>query len=112
MNFAFSRKYDLVICNGLLHYVDKKLDLLAKIKAATVARGLNMISLFSGVTPLPDCHKITSVFCDDENGITLSSYSDWWVEFLSFDRNKPEISHPGFEPHRHSFIKLIARKRA
>jgi len=108
--YSFSHQYDVIICNGLLHYVEGKEALLARMMHATVPGGLNMISLFSTYTSTPECHRIVPVHPDDEHGTVVRVYRGWKKEFLAFDRDRLEKSHPGFEPHRHSYIKMITRK--
>lgn len=110
LNFKISEKYDIIICNGLLHYVEDKQKILQKITDATAENGYNMISLFSNTTPVPDFHKKVAVYPDDEEGIVVNHYSKWKTEYLSFERNKLEKSHPTQEPHQHSFIKMITKK--
>lgn len=102
--------YDLVICNGLLHYVEDKDSILTKIQDMTAQGGINAVSLFSDYTPIPRCHQIVPVYPDAEDGIVMRFYKDWRTRGLWFDRNRPERSHPGFGPHIHSFIKMISQK--
>jgi hypothetical protein len=37
-------------------------------------------------------------------------YRNWDILLLAYDRDQAEHSHPGFGPHAHSYIKLIARR--
>ena len=76
----------------------------------TVADGINVISLWSTYTEVPDCHKTVDIFCDDEDGVVYGLYQDWNIEVLYFDRDKTESSHAGMPCHSHSHIKLIARR--
>lgn len=103
-------QFDLVVCSGVLHYIDEKELVVERIQRATRAGGLNVISLWSTYTPVPECHKIVPVSCDDEGGITTRMYEDWPKEIIYFERNKPENSHSGMPAHSHSHIKFIARK--
>jgi tellurite methyltransferase len=102
--------YDIVLCNGVLHYIEDKNALLSKIKLHTTVGGLNSISCFTDATPVPDCHSIVEVFPDKEDGIIAQSYRGWDNEYFCLERDIKERSHEGFEVHSHSFIKLIARK--
>ena len=77
---------------------------------ATRPGGLNVISLWSTYTPVPACHEVVPVSCDDENGLVVKMYDEWIKDMLYFDRNRVETSHSGMPPHSHSHIKLIARK--
>jgi tellurite methyltransferase len=102
--------YDLVICNGVLHYVKDKASVITRMKQVTLPGGMNVISLWSNYTPIPACHNDVPVYADDEQGVVVGVYGDWLKEFIYFERDKPESSHSDLPPHRHSHIKLIARK--
>lgn len=110
--FRPPREYDLVICNGLLHYVADKAPVLRRMRDATCTGGLNVISLWSTHSEVPDVHLRSGVLiaCDDEGGIVEQQYRDWRKELLYYERNKIEAAHADLAPHRHSHIKLIARK--
>ena len=103
-------QFDLVVCNGVLHYIDDKGPVVDLMQRATRAGGINVISLWSTHTSVPACHEIVPVYCDKEDGIVTQMYEDWPKEFIYFDRDKPENSHSGMPAHSHSHIKLIARK--
>lgn len=100
-------EYDIVLCNGVLHYTDKKEQFLAKIKSLTVDNGYNIISSFTDFTPVPLCHKIVNVFPDAEKGSIFSAYKNQTTDIV-YQRNKLENSHTEFGDHVHSFIKLIS----
>jgi len=103
-------EYDIILCNGVLHYVADKKSVVKRMQAATRPGGLNVISLWSTFTPVPECHNSIPVYCDDEDGIVTGLYASWPKELLYFERGKPEVSHAGMPPHSHSHIKLIARR--
>ena len=103
-------EFDLVICNGVLHYIDDKKPILERMQMATRPGGINVISLWSTYTPVPECHRIVPVSCDDEHGLVVKMYDEWIKEIVYFDRSKIETAHPGMPSHSHSHIKLIARK--
>lgn len=103
-------EYDIILCNGVLHYVADKKPVLKRMQAATRPGGLNVISLWSTFTPVPACHDIIPTYCDDEDGVVTSRYAGWHKELLYFEHSKPEVSHSGMPPHSHSHIKLIARR--
>jgi len=109
-DFIPQRPYDIVICNGLLQYVRDKEPVIRRMQDATQPGGLNVVSLWSTYTPVPDEHSCVPVFCDDEDGEVAKLYQDWEKELYYFEREKPEKSHSGMPPHSHSHIKLIARK--
>lgn len=104
------KEYDIVMCNGVLHYIKNKEKVVQNMQNHTRRNGINCISLFSTYTPIPDCHKIVPVFPDEEGGIIEKMYSNWTGIFHLYDRNKPELSHDDMVPHVHSFIKGIWRK--
>jgi len=104
------KTYDVVICNGLLHYISNKSALLDKIRHVTSVGGYNMVSLFTDENPIPEYHRATPLFRDSENGLVFNFYSAWERIHFSLTRNKLDISHLGASPHSHSMIKIIARK--
>lgn len=104
--------YDIVICNGVLHYVSDKTSAVARMQSATRVGGLNVVSLWSTYTAIPEGHDFVDIFCDEEDGVVASLYRTWPKDLLYFDRDKPENSHTELQPHRHSHIKLIARRPA
>jgi SAM-dependent methyltransferase len=111
LDFQPDRKYDVVICNGVLHYVKDKHSAIELMQKATRPGGLNVISLWSDYTPVPRYHDdLVPVYADAEDGVVASSYKKWPKESLYFERDKAEAAHADLPPHRHSHIKLIARK--
>jgi len=102
--------YDVVICNGVLHYVEDKAPVISLMQGATCEGGINVVSLWSTYTPVPACHEIVPVYCDDEEGVVTGSYRSWRTEFIYFERNKAETSHSDLPAHQHSHLKLIATK--
>jgi tellurite methyltransferase len=102
--------YDVIICNGVLHYIDDKKSVIERMQKATYIGGVNVISLWSTYTPVPECHNRVEVFCDNEEGVVMKLYQDWVKEFIYFERGKPEGSHSDMPAHTHSHIKLIARR--
>jgi len=102
--------YDVVICNGVLHYIEGKKSVIDLMQQATRPDGINVISLWSDYTPVPDCHELVPVFSDPEDGEVTKSYENWRKEFIYFDRDKKESAHSDLPAHRHSHIKLIASK--
>jgi SAM-dependent methyltransferase len=102
--------YDVIICNGVLHYIEDKQSVINLMQQATCPGGINVISLWSTYTPVPDCHKFVPIYGDDEDGIVTGRYQEWCKEFIYFDRDKTETAHSDLPAHRHSHIKLIARK--
>jgi tellurite methyltransferase len=108
--FVPGGQYDVVICNGVLHYLDEKEQVVTRIQEATLPGGIDVISLWSTFTAVPACHDSAPVFCDDEEGVVTKLYQGWRKELVYFEREKMETSHSDLPSHRHSHIKLIARK--
>jgi SAM-dependent methyltransferase len=102
--------YDVIICNGVLHYVADKESVISRMQKATCEGGINVISLWSDYTPVPECHEFVPIYSDAEDGVVASRYKDWPKEFIYFERDKPEAAHSDLPVHRHSHIKFIARK--
>jgi SAM-dependent methyltransferase len=105
-------QFDLVVCNGVLHYTGDKAGVIARMQAATRPGGLNVVSSWTTFTEVPSCHNSVSVYCDDEDGIIAQAYRSWDLKLKYFERDKPEVSHTGMPGHTHSHIKLIAEKPA
>jgi SAM-dependent methyltransferase len=102
--------YDVVVCNGVLHYIKDKDVVISRMQEATSDGGINVVSLWSDYTPVPECHEFVPVYSDAEDGVVASCYKAWPKEFIYFERDKPEAAHSDLPPHRHSHIKFIARK--
>lgn len=102
--------YDVIICNGVLHYLADKDPVISLMQQATCDGGINVVSLWSSYTPVPDCHRFVPVYNDTEDGVVTRGYQPWPKEFIYFDRDKAEASHSDLPAHRHSHIKFIARK--
>ena len=51
--YQFDDAYDVVICNGVLHYVADKAGVVRRMQEVTNPGGLNVISLWSTYTPYP-----------------------------------------------------------
>jgi SAM-dependent methyltransferase len=104
--------YDLVIMNGCLHYVRDKNYVLKRVLAASTENAVHAVALFSTATPVPAEHSVVPVFPDEEGGVVERFYHDWDTLLLAHERGRSEHSHPGFAPHVHSYIKLIAARGA
>jgi tellurite methyltransferase len=102
--------FDVIICNGVLQYVADKRPVVERMQLATRSGGINVISLWSTYTPVPECHSCVPIFCDDEDGVITKLYEDWIMELCYLERDKREMSHGGMPVHSHSHIKMIARK--
>ncbi len=102
--------FDLVICNGVLHYIADKSAVCSKLQSITTSGGINVISLWSSYTPVPDCHQIIPTFPDEERGTVTTAYTHWKKLLMYFERQKMERGHAEMGPHMHSYIKMIAQK--
>jgi SAM-dependent methyltransferase len=109
-DFVADCKYDVIVCNGVLHYVEDKQRVIELMQGATQRGGINVISLWSDYTPVPECHEFVPVYADKENGVVTTRYRGWRNEFIYFERDKSEMAHSDLPAHRHSHIKLIASK--
>jgi 2-polyprenyl-3-methyl-5-hydroxy-6-metoxy-1,4-benzoquinol methylase len=90
VNYEPEGQYDLVICNGVLQYIDDKKSVVERMQTATRSGGLHVISLWSTYTAVPECHQVVPVHCDNEDG-TIKNCIELTKELLS-RRNKPELT--------------------
>jgi SAM-dependent methyltransferase len=104
--------YDVVLMNGCLHYVRDKSRILRRILAASAADAVHAVAVFSTATPVPAEHAVVPVFPDEEGGGVERFYQGWEMLLHAYQRGRREHSHPGFAPHVHSHIKLIATRSA
>jgi cyclopropane fatty-acyl-phospholipid synthase-like methyltransferase len=102
--------YDIVLMNGSLHYVRDKGSLLARAAAASAEDAVHAVALFSTATPVPGEHAVIPVFPDQEGGTVEQFYGGWRPLFHARERGRAEHSHPGFAPHVHSYVKLVAAR--
>lgn len=102
--------YDLVLLNGSLHYVHDKASVLNRVHKASAPGAIHAVALFSTATTLSAEHCAVPVFPEPEGGGVELFYRNWDIRLLTYERDQPEHSHPGFAPHAHSYIKLIARR--
>jgi SAM-dependent methyltransferase len=102
--------YDLVLMNGSLHYVRDKGELLRRVLAVSAPDAVHAVSVFSTATPVPAEHAVIPVFPEEEGGTVEQLYDGWHALRHVRERGRAEHSHPGFAPHVHSHIKLIAAR--
>ncbi len=105
-------QFNIVICNGVLHYIRDKTRVIGLMQEATSPGGLNIVSSWTTFSEVPPCHNSVPVYCDDENGIIAHAYASWTLKLKYFERDKAEASHTGMPQHSHSHVKLIAEKPA
>jgi hypothetical protein len=96
--------------NGCLHYVRDKSSMLTRAVAASAADAVHAVALFSTATPVPSQHAAIPVFPDAQGGIVEQFYGGWRTLLHARERDRAEHSHPGFAPHAHSHIKLVAAR--
>lgn len=108
--YSITEDYDIILCNGSLHYIENKEEIVKNMMQHTKIGGINCISLFSTYTEVPLCHRVVPVYPDAENGIIENLYKEWDNILCKYERNKKEISHNEMSQHEHSFIKLIKRR--
>jgi len=97
--------------NGCLHYVRDKSRMLRRVLAASAGDAVHAVAVFSTATPVPAEHAVVPVFPDKEGGVVERFYQDWDMLLHAYQRGRREHSHPGFGPHVHSHIKLIATRK-
>jgi SAM-dependent methyltransferase len=104
--------YDVIVCNGVLHYMPDKDALVQTMQDATAIDGFNAVSLWSDHTPVPECHRVVHTYPEPEHGSVVAAYKDWLEVAWQTEHSKPESGHPGLDAHSHSFVKFLTQKRA
>lgn len=108
--FIFCRPYDLVMCFGTLHFVEKDIwkSFILNAKVNTALNGVHIIQLFTNVLPAsPDIAPFAVGLANDEEIKEL--YSDW--DILHFKSYTFEDEHPGVPRHYHASNKIVAQKK-
>jgi SAM-dependent methyltransferase len=109
--YKLQDEFDIIICNGVLHYIEDKKVVIERMQQATRPGGMNVVAAWSTTSPVPEAHGTLPVFCDDEDGEINRLYSNHnWQKFLYFERHKPETAHVAEPGHVHSHIKMLAWK--
>jgi SAM-dependent methyltransferase len=108
--FTTSLQFDLVVSNGLLHYLENKASMCRLMQAVTSPGGANAITVWSDYSPVPSCHQVVPTFPDSERGVVVGAYAAWRKTLLYFERNRAENSHAGMPAHVHSYIKMFAER--
>ncbi|MCX4810588.1 class I SAM-dependent methyltransferase [Streptomyces sp. NBC_01239] len=109
-DFTPAQPFDLIVCNGVLHYIEDKSAVCKQMQEMTTSGGMNAVSLWSTFSPVPPPHQVVPTFPDDEGGAVVDAYGPWRKVLLYLERNKQEAGHHDMDDHAHSFIKLIAEK--
>jgi Tellurite resistance protein TehB len=107
--FTPSDEYDLVLCRGVLHFIDagRWPQAIAALQSATAPGGLDAISVFDDGLPVPDDLKplVRKVASTDE---LRRWYAGWSIEHA--EQYVLEDEHPYGSRHRHSVLRFRARR--
>ncbi len=107
--YQFDEKYDLVMCFGTLHFVQKAdwKALINRAKANTNIGGIHIMQIFTDTVPASkDIAPFAIGLAKDSEIKEL--YDDW--EILQFKSYTFEDEHPGVPKHLHASNKIVARK--
>lgn len=110
-SYIFEKTYDVIICHGVLHLVDKHewQRMLKDIKTNTNPRGLNIIGVFTNTLPAAlDLAAFTKALFNE--GELKELYADWNI--IEFNSYVFEDEHPGGIRHRHAANNIIAGNKA
>jgi cyclopropane fatty-acyl-phospholipid synthase-like methyltransferase len=108
-HFDFSKKYDLLMSHGTLHFVTKDdwYKFIIKAKEYTNKNGIHIIQIFTNKLPAsPDIAPFVKGLSDE--GELEIIYQDW--EIIQFKSYTFEDEHPGAPKHYHAANKIVARK--
>ena len=107
--FQFARNYDLIVCHGVLHLLDRDewQQLIPRIKQSTNPGGVNVIAVFTDeIPPSEDMAPFTrGLFREGE---LTEWYVDWQIE--SSESYVMEDEHLDNVKHRHPINKVVAWK--
>ncbi len=107
--FRFEQNYDLIVCFGTLHFVDKSdwKKFINEAKIHTNVGGIHIIQIFTDVVPASeDIAPFAIGLAKDEEIKEL--YGDW--EVLQFKSYVFEDEHPNVPKHIHASNKIVARR--
>lgn len=108
-SYVFDKKYDVIICHGVLHLVEKYewQRIIKEIKINTNQGGLNIVGVFTNTLPAaPDLVLFTKALFNE--GELKELYSDWNI--VDFSDYIFEDEHPGGIHHKHAANNIIAIK--
>lgn len=109
ITYPFEKNYDMVICFGTLHFVDKNdwKKFIIKAKEHTTVGGIHIMQIFTDTVPASeDIASFAIGLAKDEEIKEL--YSDW--EILQFKSYVFEDEHPNVPKHLHASNKIVARR--
>lgn len=106
----FKRHYDMVLCFGTLHFVEKKdwKRFINNAKEYTNIGGIHIIQIFTDAVPVSaDIAPFAIGLAKDEEIKEL--YTDW--DILQFKSYVFEDEHPNVPKHLHASNKIVARRK-
>lgn len=107
--YQFEQHYDMIICFGTLHFVDKNgwKRFINNAKEYTNIGGIHIIQIFTDAVPASeDIAQFAIGLAKDEEIKEL--YTDW--EVLQFKSYVFEDEHPNVPKHLHASNKIVARR--
>lgn len=107
--YQFKQHYDMILCFGTLHFVDKNdwKRFINNAKEYTNIGGIHIIQIFTDAVPASeDIAPFAIGLAKDEEIKEL--YTDWDV--LQFKSYVFEDEHPNFPKHLHALNKIVARR--
>jgi len=107
--YNFSKKYDLIMSFGTLHFVEKPdwRNFVNKAKEHTNVGGIHIMQIFTDAVPASsDIAPFAIGLAKDEEIKQL--YSDW--EILQFKSYVFEDQHPNVPKHLHASNKIVAKR--
>lgn len=107
--YQMEQYYDMMICFGTLHFVDKKewKRFINNAKEHTNAGGIHIMQIFTDVVPASEDIAPFAVGLA-KDGEIKELYADW--EILQFKSYVFEDEHPNVPKHLHASNKIVARK--
>lgn len=108
--YQFEQQYDVFLCFGTLHFVEKEewKSFLNKAKEHTNAGGIHIIQIFTDTVPASEDIAPFAVGLA-KDGELKELYADW--EILQFKSYVFEDEHPDVPKHLHASNKIVARRR-
>ena len=108
-DFQFTKKYDLILNHGCLYYIccDEWMELVDKMKKATVIGGYHVIDVFIDEIPEPEDQRgmMVGIF---KKGELAELYKDW--EIIESKSYRLDHTHPDGPTHKHAGESIVVRK--
>lgn len=108
--YQFKRHYDMVLCFGTLHFVEKNdwKRFISNAKEYTNIGGIHIMQIFTDAVPASaDIAPFAIGLAKDEE--IKESYTDW--DILQFKSYVFEDEHPNVPKHLHASNKIVARRK-